>query len=697
MLKALFQPRGVVVVGASRNPAKLGYGVARNLIVSGFRGALHFVNPGGGMLFDRPVHLDLASVPDPVDLAMIIIPAAAVPQALEDCGQRGVRVAIIGSGGFREVGPEGQALETRCLEIARRHGMRVLGPNSIGFLDTHLPIDTSFLPLPGPTPGDVAFLSHSGAICEAVIDWARGQGFGLSQLLSLGNQMDLSESELLPEVASDPHTRVIALYLEGVSQGRGFVENALRVSRKKPVVALKVGRSSRGRAAVASHTGALAGDQAAYAAAFRKAGIVQAESSEETFDWARALAWCPLPGGPNVAVLTNAGGPGALAVDALDACGLQLADLSSKTVEGLTELLPPAASLNNPVDMLAAAGPAEYGGCLRLLLADEGVHSVLLILPPPPMSTAADVAGAILPVVRGASKPVVVALMGEDLIVNAARLFRQSHIPDYRFPERAASALKVLVERAAWLAAPVSEPLRGTAVERAAVEGLLSSAGVSRPGFLPAPAAERLVAACGIPTPGGGMVRSSKEAVELAGRVGYPVALKLVSGVAVHKSDVGGVRLGLMDPGAVKDAFGQLAQGAGSADGFEGALLQPMLSGGQEVIVGMLRDPQFGPLLMFGSGGLEVEGLGDVSFALAPLTLAEANELLDSTWAGRKLAGYRSLAAGDRGAVVQTLAALGQLGMDFPQVAEAEINPLYVLPEGRGVCALDVRIRLAPD
>jgi acetyltransferase len=697
MLKSLFQPRGVVVVGASRNPAKLGYGVARNLIISGYRGALHFVNPGGGMLFDRPLYPDLASVPDPVDLAMIIIPAAAVPQALEDCGRRGVGVAIIGSGGFREIGPAGEALEARCLEIARRHGMRVLGPNCIGFLDTHLPIDTSFLPLPGPTPGDIAFLSHSGAICEAVIDWARGQGFGLSQLLSLGNQMDLTESELLPEVAADPHTRVIALYLEGVSQGRGFVQNALRVSREKPVVALKVGRSSRGRAAVASHTGALAGDQAAYAAAFRKAGIIQAEGSEETFDWARALAWCPLPGGPNVAVLTNAGGPGALAVDALDACGLQLADLSSKTIEGLRELLPPAASLSNPVDMLASAGPTEYAGCLRLLLADGAVQSIMLILAPPPMTTAAEVAGAILPMALGASKPVVVALMGEDMIVRAARLFRQAHIPDYRFPERAASALKVLVQRAAWLASPPSEPLQVPLVQRATVEGLLRSAGDGRSGFLPAPAAEALAAACGIPTPGGGMVRTSEEALELAGRVGYPVALKLASSAAVHKSDVGGVRLGLVDARALEEAFGQLAQGAGSADGFEGALLQPMLSGGQEVIVGMVRDPQFGPLLMFGSGGLEVEGLGDVSFALAPLTLAEANELLDSTWAGRKLAGYRSLAAGDRGAVVQALAALGQLGMDFPQVAEAEINPLYVLPEGRGVCALDVRIRLAAE
>lgn len=689
MLNSLFRPRGVVVVGASRNPTKLGYGVARNLIVSGYTGALHLVNPGGGTLFDRPLLPDLASVPDPVDLAMIIIPAAAVPQALEDCGRRGIGVAIIGSGGFGETGPAGQQLEARCLEIVRRHGMRVLGPNCIGFLDTHLPIDMSFLPLPGPTPGDVAFLSHSGAICEAVIDWARGQGFGLSRLVSLGNQMDLSEVDLLPQVAADPHTRVIAMYLEGVHRGREFVESARKVAREKPVVALKVGRSSRGRAAVASHTGALAGDEAAYAAAFRKAGIIQAENSEETFDWARALAWCPLPAGPDVAVLTNAGGPGALAVDALEGSGLRLADLGPATAAQLKELLPAAASLRNPVDMLASAGPAEYAGCLRSLLADPTVHSVMVILAPPPMSTATDVAAAMLPVLRGAAKPVVVALMGEDLIVNAARLFRQARVPDYRFPERAASALKVLVERARWLAAPQEETLTAKSAKPETVKELLLEAGGSSPGFLPGPLAQRVAEAYGIRSAAGSLARSADDAVRWAGELGYPVVLKLVSGSAVHKSEAGGVLLGLGDAEAVSAGFRQLQA---KADGFAGAWVQPMLRGGQEVIVGMVQDPQFGPLLMFGSGGVEVEGLGDVSFALAPLTPTEAEALIDSTWAGRKLAGYRGLPPVDRRPVIEALAGLAQLGLDFPQIAEAEINPFYVMSTDG--LALDVRVRL---
>jgi acetyltransferase len=440
---------------------------------------------------------------------------------------------------------------------------------------------------------------------------------------------------------------------------------------------------------VASHTGALAGDQAAYTAAFRKAGIIQADSSEETFDWARALAWCPLPGGPNVAVLTNAGGPGALAVDALDASGLQLADLSAETTERLRELLPPAASLTNPVDMLASAGPAEYAGSLRLLLTDQAVDSVMVILPPPPMSTAADVAGAILPVVRGSVKPVVVALMGEDLIVNAARLFRQAHIPDYRFPERAASALKVLVERAAWLARPTEEPLQASRGGADQVRALLGEPGGTRAGFVPAPLAQRIVQAYGVGSPAGGEARSAEEAVRWAEQIGYPVALKLVSSDAVHKSEVGGVLLNLVDAEAVRAGFARLQA---IPAGFQAAQVQPMLTGGQEVIIGMVRDPQFGPVLMFGSGGMEVEGLRDVSFALPPLTQTEADALIDSTWAGRRLAGYRSLPAVPRSAVVEALAALGQLAQDFAEVAEAEVNPLYV--NAAGGVALDVRLRL---
>src|SRR3990172_2725541 len=421
--KAFFAPRWVAFIGASQTPTKLGYGAARNLVVSGYPGAIHFVNPHGGELFGRPMHAEVALVPDPVDLAIILIPAAAVPAALDACGRRGILAVILGSGGFRENGAAGQGLEQECLEIARRHGMRLIGPNCIGLLDTHLPLDTTFLPLPGPIPGDIAFLSHSGAICEAVIDWARGQGFGLSRLVSLGNQVDLTEADLLAPTVEDPHTRVVAMYLEGVGDGRKFIEQAHLASRRKPLVAIKVGRSEGGRRAVASHTGALAGRDAAYDAAFRKAGVLRADNSEEVFDWARALAWCPLPHGPRMAVLTKAGGPGALAVDALDANGLSLADPSTATVASLHRFLPAAASVRNPVDMLASAGPVEYAGALALLLRDEGADGVMVVLPPPPMSTAADVAGAIIPIIRASRKPVGVALIGEDLIVHPPPLF----------------------------------------------------------------------------------------------------------------------------------------------------------------------------------------------------------------------------------------------------------------------------------
>lgn len=410
-LQPFFHPNGIVVVGASQDPSKLGYGVARNLAQSGYRGALHFVNQRGGRLFDRDLLPSLAAVPEPVDLAVLVIPAPAMPLALHECGERGIHAAVITSGGFREVGPEGAALEAECLRIARARGIRLIGPNCIGLLDTHLPLDTTFLAPPAPTPGDVAFISHSGAICAAVIDWASGQGFGLSRLVSLGNQADLNEADMLAPVAEDEHTRVLTLYLEGVTDGRRFIEQASAVTQRKPVVALKVGRFPSGQRAVASHTGALAGEEAAYNAAFQRAGVIRAETNEEMFDWARALAWCPLPAGRAMAVLTDAGGPGVVAADALEELQLRLATLQPATTERLRRLLPAAASLHNPVDMLASAGPREYAESLAALLDDDGVHGVLVILPPPPMHSAESVAAALVPVIQGTTKPVIVALM----------------------------------------------------------------------------------------------------------------------------------------------------------------------------------------------------------------------------------------------------------------------------------------------
>ena len=404
----------MAVVGASQDPTKLGYGLARNLVQSNYQGVVHFVNPKGGGLLGRPMYPSLSQVPDPVDLAILLIPARAIPGALRECGERGLKAAIIAAGGFREVGPEGAKLELECVDIARSYNMRLFGPNSIGLLDTHLPIDATFLPPPGPLPGEVAFVSHSGAICAAVIDWARGQSFGLSRLVSLGNQADVNETDVLASVAADPFTRVLTLYLEGVSNGRRFVSEASLITRQKPIIALKVGRFASGQRAVASHTGALAGQESAYNAAFRRSGVIRAETSEEMFDWARALAWCPPPRGRAASVLTNAGGPGVTAADALEANGMQLAALSQNTQSDLRATLPAAASVQNPVDMLASASPEQYASSLQILLKDPGVHSVMVILPPPPMYTAGAVAKALIPVIHAADKPVVIALMGES-------------------------------------------------------------------------------------------------------------------------------------------------------------------------------------------------------------------------------------------------------------------------------------------
>lgn len=694
-LTPFFAPKGVAVIGASGDPTKLGYGLARNLLQSNYQGAVHFINPKGGRLLGQPVYTSIAEAPDPLDLALLLIPAAAVAQTLRACGERGLRAVIIMSGGFRETGAAGAALEQECLAIATQFSMRLLGPNCIGLLDTHLPLDTTFLPPPGPPPGDVAFVSHSGAICAAVIDWARGQGFGLSRLVSLGNQADVNETDVLAPVAADPFTRVLTLYLEGVSDGRRFVEQASQVARHKPVIALKVGRFASGQRAVASHTGALAGQESAFNAAFRRAGVIRAETSEEMFDWARALAWCPPAQGRSMAVLTNAGGPGVTAADALEANGLPLAELQDPTRQALGASLPAAASLVNPVDMLASATPEQYASCLDILLADAHVHGVLVILPPPPMHTAGAVAKALIPVIHNASKPVVVALMGERLIQEAVEHFRAARVPEYRFPERAASALGVLARRAEFLARPASQPASLPGLHSEQVRELLHD--VSAAGVLESAVVYQMLAAYGIAGQPSGLAHSAEEAAQLAQKIGFPVAVKVASLDIAHKTDVGGVLLDLDDPQAVADGFMVVTRNARRAAPqvrISGATVQRMLPQGQEVIIGAVQDAQFGPLVMFGSGGVEVEGLKDVAFALAPLTHQEAQGLLQHTWAGRKLNGYRSLPPADREAVLQTVLRLGQLAADFPQLAEIEINPLRVLEAGQGAFALDVRARL---
>ncbi len=690
-----FNPKGVVVIGASQDPTKLGYGLANNLHRSGFKGAVHFVNLKGGTLLGKPIYKSVLDVPDPVDLATVLIPAQHVIQILRECGERGIRAAIIGAGGFREIGPEGLELEREMLQVAKENGIRLIGPNCIGLLDTHLPIDTTFLPPPGPTPGDVAFLSHSGAICAAAIDWARGQGYGISRLVSLGNQADVSETDLLKPIAADEHTNVLVLYLEGIKNGRRFIQEAREVVQSKPIIALKVGKFESGRRAAASHTGALTGSESAYNAGFRRAGVLRADTSEEMFDQARALAWCPLPEGNRVAVLTNAGGPGVTAADALEARGLAMTEFSEKTIRGLESILPAAASTQNPVDMLAGAGPDEFAACLRILLADPGTDSVMVIFPTPPMHTAGAVAKAMIPAIHQTEKPVVVSVMGERLIQEAVEHLRAARIPEYRFPERAAAALAALVKRVNLLEYAAAEPVFRDDIDTKKASKIMSGSGDTS--HLTALETSQLLKAYGIPAASMRLAETEEDAVALASEIGLPIVLKIASPDISHKTDIGGVLLNLADEKSVRSGYQSILNRARTAmpeANISGVYVQEMVPIGQEVIVGAVHDPQFGPVLMFGSGGTEVEGLKDLSFGLAPLTELEIDHMLSKTWAGQKLRGFRNIPPGDINAVREVLIRLAQLVNDYPQIREIEINPLQVFPDGKGVSAVDVRIRL---
>jgi acetyl coenzyme A synthetase (ADP forming)-like protein len=694
-LQIFFKPRGVAVIGASRDPQKLGHGVVRNLLQYHYDGAIYPINPKAGEILGLRAYSSVRDVPDPVDIAMIIVPARMVPEALKDCGERGVKGVVVISGGFREVGPEGVALEAEIVRMAREYGIRLLGPNCIGTIDAHLPLNTTFV-AGMPVPGEIAFLSQSGAVCAAVIDWARGAGVGLSRLVSMGNQADVNEAEMLSVIGKDGNTRVVVAYIEGVSDGQAFLQSATEVARKMPVLALKVGRGASGAKAVASHTGALAGREEAYEAAFRRAGVLRASTMEELFDWARAMAWQPLPQGNRVGILTNAGGPGILALDAFVPVGMQIAPLTEETKAYLRKRVPDAASVGNPVDILAGSGPATYALCLDALLNDETVDAVVVIQAPQDWFAPISLAEVIGEVGRR-RKPVLAVLMGLASVSDATAVLHRRHVPNFAFPERVGSTLAAMWQRSQWLNA-LSEPVEPTTLEgcdRKAAEAALAMA--SGEGWLAAEQAEALLNAYGISTPGAGLARDEDDALRLAGKVGYPVVLKLASPDIVHKSEAGGVALNIDGPEELRENYRAImahVKTHAPEAVIEGVHVQKMIASGVELIVGVVRDPQFGPLVMVGVGGMQVELKRDVTFELAPLTASQAEGMLDRTGAGKLLAGFRGAPPADRAAVVDAILRLAQMALDHPGLAEIEINPLMVMAADSGAWAVDVRARV---
>ncbi len=695
-LETFFNPDGVAIIGASSDPDKLSHGVVRNLKRCGYPGPIYPVNPRGGEILGLTVYPSIEAVPDPVELAVIMIPAPLVPQALRQCGERGLRTVIVISGGFREAGPEGAELERRLKVIADEYNMRLIGPNCVGVMDTHVPLDTTFITAM-PRAGHIGFVSHSGAIAGGTVDWARGVGVGYSRIASLGNQLDVDIADGIEMMRLDPFTRVINVYAEGLPDGRRFVKAAAGVSREKPVVMLKAGLTAAGTRAVASHTGALAGNEQAYRAACHRAGVLVVESLQEQNDVAMALATQPLPLGNRVAILTNAGGPAALAADELDRWGLAMANPSPETVMQLREVTPRGAQLGNPVDMLGGPQAEMYRAAGELLLRDEGVDMLMAVFVPQAITPVIEVARNVIAAARDAGKPVVCCLVGGESITEAVELLNREGVPFYQDPNRASRALGGLLAYRHLRDRPVTLPQDVADVDRDRVHSLLSRhLADAGPGFLDAQQSALVAAAYGIRVPESDVATTPDEAVMIAESLGYPLAMKVIAPDVIHKADVGGVRLGLADAAAVREAFSALAGSHGPGTRAERhAMLQRMAPSGQEVILGMQRDPQFGPVLMFGLGGTLVEVLKDVAFRLAPISVADAYGMVMETAAGRILQGVRGMATRDIQGVVDTLCRLGQLAVDFPNIDGVDINPLVVGTEGSGVSAVDVRIAVA--
>ncbi len=634
-------------------------------------------------------------MPDPVDLAVIALPAPVIADTLEACGRRGVKAVIVISGGFKEVGEGGEELETRCLEIIHHYGMRMIGPNCVGLVNLHTGLNVTFIH-GVPDVGGIGFMAQSGAVMGGVVDQVLGKKIGFSHFISMGNEADVTETDLIEYLAEDPGTRVIATYVEQIKDGRRFLEVARCVSRIKPIVLLKGGRSSAGARAVSSHTGSLAGSYAAYQAAFKQAGVIEVESINALFEAALAFDFQPLPAGNRAVIITNAGGPAALASDALSANGLVLDDLEQDTRDTLRAALNPAAQVGNPVDILGGAEPPDYTLCTRTLMKDDMVDIVLPLLVPQALVNPAGVAQAIVDASAGREKTVLACIMGDISVGEARLVLHENRIPMYTQPESMGTVLKAMLDYKDWLSRPSAELPVLKGIDHPAADAVLMAA--RGKASLGEAETRPLLAAYGIPLVEGGFAASASEATDLAERIGYPVVMKVVSPQLLHKSDVGGIKLNLTDSIELRQAYGTMMAEIGAARPeaqLEGVMIELMAPKGQEVIIGMRRDPGFGPLMMFGLGGIYVELFKDVAFRVAPLTAGDALQMITETRAGRLLTGFRGQPHADLDAVVDVLLRLSQLALDHPEVEEAEVNPLLVFPAGQGALALDGRVILS--
>ena len=696
MLDRLFSPRSIAVIGASKTVGKVGYLTLSNLVQSGFQGPIVPVNSAGGELLGLTVYKQLADYPDAIDLVVIAVPAEMVPAAARDAVAKKAGAVVVVASGFKEAGPEGRALEEELIDICRRGGVRLLGPNCLGVINTAIRMNASFSRRI-PQAGSMAIFSQSGALCTAMMDIADERELGVSKAISIGNKADITEVDVLEALAEDDDTKVIVGYLEDISDGDRFVKAAEAASSRKPVVILKAGTTAAGTRAAANHTGVLVGKDTAYGAAFKRAGICRADTFDALFDSATALALQPTPKGDRVLIITNSGGSGTISADAVEKAGLTVAPLGEDLARQLRRALPHAAFIDNPIDISAAAEPRHYAAAIDITVAEGSFDAILVVLAPQYMTEPAATVRAIV-VHLDENMPVLAAFLGGEDIMPSRKELAAAGLPFYDSPERAVTALKAMHEYGVWQRRPARQVVRFP-VNRRRVERIIYRRQRTDRLRLGEVKSKDILKAYGFQILEGRLTTSPEEAMEIARFIGFPVALKVISPSIIHKSDLGGVRLNLNSAQEVADAFdlmmlriNKLAPNAIIG----GIYVEKMAEKGLEVIIGMTRDPQFGPMLMFGLGGIFVEVMKDVTFHLAPITENEAAQMLQSTRSYELLQGKRGLKEVDMHAIAVALQRISQLTTDFPQILDLEINPLIVGEMGNEPVVVDARMTFAP-
>ena len=710
-LDAIFSPQSLAVIGASQTPGKVGHDIFVNILKGGFRGTLYPVNPKARSIASVRAYPTIADIPDRVDLAMIILPPQPALTAIKESIDKGVKGVVIVSAGFREVGGEGLKIENTIVSLCREAGVRVVGPNCLGVINPlpNVRLNASFSARM-PKAGNISFISQSGALCTAVLDFAADRDFGFSKFISIGNKADIDELDLLRYFHKDKDTEVIMIYLEELRRGPEFIEAVKQITsgdvRPTPVLVIKSGRTSAGARAAASHTGALAGTEGVYDAIFQQSGIIRVDSIDELFDFATAFAYKnesalgkfrrKVPEGNRVAIVTNAGGPGIVATDMTVSSGLELAKFQEETIEALASHLPKTANLQNPVDVIGDAPMDRYENALTAVIRDEGVDGALVILTPQSMTDVLGTAEAIVRIARRSYKPILCCFMGIIDVSSGVKYLQTHGVPVFKFPENAAKAFGALYQYSRWLnrqhLAPFDLQYDRQQASRI-VQGWLD-AGKTHIGELEG---IELLKCYGFNVLANALATNENEAAAIANETGFPVALKIVSAQILHKSDAGGVVLGLDNPEEVKKAFNEIIRRAGEYDpqaAIEGVLVQKMAPAGSEVILGLNRYPVFGPLLMVGIGGIFVEIFQDVVFRLAPIGRNEARRMVRQIKGYRLFQGFRGRPPVDIEAIEKHLVSLSKLAADHPQIMELDINPLLVHARGEGATAADCRIIL---